>query len=499
MNFSFPTLNAEFYLAAMPILLLCAGSIVLMLQAVLGGLGRPHAVFGVLMVTLLSALGFAIAQRSSTETSFLLGSYLSGALASFAHILILVVGIVITLLFFESHQKCQFLRGEIASLYLMILAGMLTMVASEELITLFVGLELSSIGLYAVVGYLAPSRRSQEGAIKYFTLGSFAAALLLFGFALLYAATGSMRLTDIIDAAAKLSDHPWVKLGILFTMCGLAFKLALAPFHLWAPDTYEAAPTGITALMATTVKTMVLVVTLRVVAGDMTQNYEVWLPGLMFVAVLSMLAGNIMALVQTSLKRMLAYSSIAHSGYLAVAICAIAGSGNELPVSAILFYLVGYSIISLGAFAVLMWLESEHNDNLLLDDLAGLGKKHPWLAFALASFMFAFAGMPPTVGFMSKFFVFNAALTNKLYALVIIGVIGSTISMFYYLRVIVRMYMDEPSSMSNAGLPQAAPRGSMVTAMILGVAVVLTLLLGTVLSGPSLALLRGASQGIVSH
>jgi NADH-quinone oxidoreductase subunit N len=212
----------------------------------------------------------------------------------------------------------------------------------------------------------------------------------------------------------------------------------------------------------------------------------------MFLAVLSMVIGNIMALVQTSLKRMLAYSSIAHSGYMAIAICAIAGTGAEFPVASILFYLVGYAIISIGAFAILMWLESEDNDNLLLDDLAGLARKHPWASFALATFLFSFAGMPPTVGFMAKFFVFNAAIVNKLYSLVIIGVIGSSISLYYYLRVIVKMYMEEPAKV----VAQVAPRRSLVTTAVLAAAIILTVLLGTVLPGPALRSLVNASQEV---
>lgn len=492
MNFSFPTITTEFYLAAMPVMILSVAALVAMLQSVYRSVGNANAVFGVSVASMLAALVSVLIGRPAVETAYLGGTYLAGELTAFGQMTILVLALLVTVLFRDHFLKARFFRGEIASLFLMIVAGMLTMVASEDMVTLFVGLELSSIGLYAVVGYLHPSRRSQEGAIKYFVLGSFAAALLLFGFALLYAATGSMRLSEIIEALPKIADHSWVKLGLLFSLAGLGFKLALAPFHLWAPDAYEAAPTGITAFMATSVKVMMLIVTMRLFAGDMSQLYDAWLPGLMFLAVLSMVIGNIMALVQTSLKRMLAYSSIAHSGYMAIAICAIAGTGAEFPVASILFYLVGYAIISIGAFAILMWLESEENDNLLLDDLAGLARKHPWASFALATFLFSFAGMPPTVGFMAKFFVFNAAIVNKLYSLVIIGVIGSSISLYYYLRVIVKMYMEEPAKV----VAQVAPRRSLVTTAVLAAAILLTVLLGTVLPGPALRSLVNTSQEV---
>lgn len=490
MNFNFPTITSDFYLAVLPVLIVCTAALVAMLQSVFRALSQPKVVFATAALGISAAILLALIGRPATETAYLSGSYLSGNLTSFGQTLILCIALLVTMLFRDHFHADRFFRGEIIALFLMVIAGMLTMVASEDLVTLFVGLELSSIGLYALVGYLQPSRRSQEGAIKYFVLGSFAAALMLFGFALLYAASGSMRLSEIIQTLPKLADHNWARLGLLFTLVGLSFKLALAPFHLWAPDTYEAAPTGITAFMATSVKVMILVVILRLFGGEMSQLYNAWLPGLMFLALLSMIIGNMLALVQTSLKRMLAYSSVAHSGYMAIAICAISGSGSELPIASILFYLVGYTVTSVGAFAILMWLENAENDNLLLDDLSGLSKRHPWIAFAFSAFLFAFAGMPPTVGFMAKFFVFNAAITSQLYSLVIIGVIGSSISLYYYLRVIVNMYMEEPSKSS---MPRS-DRRSIWTTVIVASAIVLTVLLGTVLPGPMLKSLTSASQ-----
>lgn len=492
MNFSFPSITPEFYLAALPVIILCVGSIVAMLQSVYRKVGSETSVMVVLLASLVGALVATFCSGPAVETAYLEGSYLAGTLGKFGQATILIIATVIALIYRDTFLKAKFFRGEIASLFMMIVAGMLVMVASEDMITLFVGLELSSIGLYAVVGYLNPSRRSQEGAIKYFVLGSFAAALLLFGFALLYAATGTMRLSEIVELVPKLVNHNWVTVGAVFTLAGLGFKLALAPFHLWAPDTYEAAPTGITAFMATSVKVMILIVAMRLFSGSLSPLFEVWLPGMMFLAILSMILGNIMALVQTSLKRMLAYSSIAHSGYMAIAICAIAGSSAEFPVASILYYLTGYAIISVGAFAVLMWLENDGNDNLQLDDLSGLAKQHPWASLALATFMFSFAGMPPTVGFISKFFVFNAALSNQLYSLVVIGVIGSSISLFYYLRVIVKMYMSEPVKVAAPLAPTRSP----ILMLVLSVALVLAVLLGTVLPGPAMRLMTSTSQEI---
>jgi NADH-quinone oxidoreductase subunit N len=466
-----------------------------MLQAVFKGIGGQKAIFGLLLVGLLSAIAAAWTTGPQVETTFLSGSYLGGDLSRFGQIVILAIALVVTLLFHETYLKAAFFRGEIASLFAMVVAGMLVMVTSEEMVTLFVGLELSSIGLYALVGYLHPSRRSQEGAIKYFVLGSFAAALLLFGFGLLYAATGSMRLSEIVEVIPKMADHNWVRLGVLFSLVGLGFKLALAPFHLWAPDTYEAAPTGIAAFMATSVKVMILVVAVRLFGNSLASTYDVWLPALMFLAMVSMVLGNVMALVQTSLKRMLAYSSIAHSGYMAIAICAIGGASADFPVAAVLYYILGYAVVSLGAFGVLMFLEAEGRDNLMLDDLSGLSKTNPWAAFSLACFMFSFAGMPPTVGFIGKLFVFKAAIDSQLYGLVLIGAVGSAISLFYYLRVIVKMYMSQPLVIGEA----LVPKRSFVGSILLVAALFLALLMGTILPGPVFRVMMSTSQEVANN
>lgn len=492
MNFSFPTLTSEFYISALPVLILAIGGIIAMLQSVYKKAGSENAVFGVQIASLLGALIAALVAPNAIETAYLAGNFLSGQISQFGQTTIIVIATVVSILFKDTWLRAKFFRGEISSLYLMVISGMLVMVSSEDMVTLFVGLELASIGLYALLGYTDPTRKSQEGAIKYFVLGSFASALMMFGFGLIYSATGTMRLSEIVEIVPKMEDHNWIQLGAIFSMAGLGFKLALAPFHLWAPDVYEAAPTGITALMATSIKVMIIIVTMRLFGGGLSSIYEVWMPALMFLAVISMIAGNVMALVQNSLKRMLAYSSIAHSGYMAVAICAIGNLGGEFPYAAVLYYVIGYAIISIGSFGILMWLENDQNDNLTLDNLSGLASKHPMASFALAVFMFAFAGMPPTVGFIAKFFVFNAALKANLVSLVIIGIIGSSISLYYYLRVVVRMFMSEPVKVATPLIPKK----SLIVGCIVGIAVILVILLGTVLPGPLMDHLISTSQEI---
>ena len=257
MKFPFLSIGPDFYLAAMPVFLLFIGSLIALLQGVSKKFGSSSMIFATTAGSLVLAAVFAIFVSGSGV--YLDGAYLVGDIGLVGQLLILGSALTVTLLYRETWASSRFLRGEVASIFLMVVAAMLIMIASDDLITLFVSLEMASIGLYTLIGYVVPSRRSQEGAIKYFILGSFAAALLLFGFALLYASTGSMRISEIVAALPRYSSHNWVKLGGLLTLVGLGFKLALAPFHLWAPDAYEAAPTGITAYMATTVKVMILI------------------------------------------------------------------------------------------------------------------------------------------------------------------------------------------------------------------------------------------------
>ncbi len=479
--FNFPVIDAAFYRAAAPVLILCVGSLIALMQSVFKSISSRTAVqvvtIGAVAASFLAALAIPGSMRD-----LLAGAILTGNLSRFGILLILGVALLISFMIKDHHVGASFYRGEVASIFLMLLAGMLVMVASDDVITMFVGLELASIGLYVVLGYIQPTRRSQEGAIKYFILGSVGAAILLFGFALLYAACGTLRLSEMVAALPAVAQHGWARLGGLLVLAGVGFKLALVPFHMWAPDAYESAPTGITAFMATTVKVMILIVALRMFTAAASSMNGVWQPGFVVLAALSMIAGNIMALVQTNLKRMLAYSSIAHSGYMAVAIVALSSAGAALPVRAILFYLLTYVIVSLGAFGFLMALETPENDQLTIDDLTGLAKKRPLMALAMTVFMFSFGGMPPTAGFIGKFFVFNAALKSHLYGLVVVGAIGSSISLYYYLRIVVRMYMGEAPS-APFGALRTGSRGLGVPIGVMAFAVVATLLLGTVLPG----------------
>ena len=488
MNFEVPQLSMEFYSSAFPILWLVLTSLVALIIGVTkANTFKANYVFNlVALVVALIGIFNQFLMASGAAEVYLSGGFTAGRLGFFGQGLIVLSALVVSLLMGESYMGGRFFRGEIVALFHMVISGMLTMVATDDLVTLFVGLEMASIGVYALIGYTKPTKLSQEGAIKYFVLGSIAAAILLMGFAFLYASAGSLRIIDISSAVGKISAHPWLELGAVLTVVGLGFKMALVPFHMWAPDAYEGAPTGLTAFMATGMKVMIVVAALRVFENGLDGVHGVWLSSVGLMAGASLLFANVMALAQQSLKRMLAYSSIAHSGYMALALASMSGAGG-LSVPSILFYLIAYMVVSLGAFAIVMWLENERCENVIVDDLTGLSKQHPRASLALAVFMFSLGGMPPTVGFISKLYVFNAALSTNLIALIIIAALGSTISLYYYMRVIVRMFMMDSTPVLGALIK---PQRSVVTTVIVGASVLVVVLMGTVLPEPVMRLAR---------
>lgn len=332
--------------------------------------------------------------------------------------------------------------GEYYALVLFATLGMMVMASAADLIMVFLGLETLSIPLYLLAGFLRGQPSSNESALKYLLLGAFASAFLLYGVAFLYGAVGSTRLTSI---GAHLShraawENPLVFLGIGLFLVGLAFKVAAVPFHMWLPDVYEGAPTPVTAFMIAGTKAAAFSTLLRVFGTALKPLPGEWSTPLWVLALLTMAVGNVAALTQQSIKRMLAYSSIAHAGYLLVAFVA----GTTRGFSSILFYFVIYAFMNLGAFAVIIALARQGEERPTIASYAGLGFRHPALAFSMAVFMFSLAGLPPTGGFMGKFYIISAAVEADYVGLAVITVLCSLISVFFYLRVVVVMYMEEP-------------------------------------------------------
>ena len=496
MNFQVPQLTLAFYGAALPVILLCITAITALLMSVSKRCAGASGLIALNYAAILLSLGAVLRSYMNSGAAsevFLSGGFLAGKLGFFGQGLILLIALVVSMLIAAGHLSAKFFRGEVIAIFHIVLAGMLTMVATDDVVTLFVGLEMASIGVYALIGYTNPNKLSQEGAIKYFILGSVAAAILLFGFAFLYAATGTLRISEMSASIGKISGHSWIELGTILVIAGIGFKMALVPFHMWTPDAYEGSPTGLTAFMATAMKTMIMIAAIRLFENGLDGVHGVWVASFGFMAAASLLFANIMALAQQSVKRMIAYSSIAHSGYMALAIAAMSGSASQYSVPSIVFYLIAYVVVSLGTFAIIMWLENERCENIIIDDLTGLAKVHPRAATALAVFMFSLGGMPPTVGFISKLYVFNAALSNNMVGLVVIAAVGSTISLYYYMRVIVRMFMMEPGPVLGSLIK---PSRSMVTSAIVAVSVIAVVLMGTILPEITLRVARHSTSEI---
>jgi NADH-quinone oxidoreductase subunit N len=382
-------------------------------------------------------------------------------------------------------------RGEFYPLMMFSTVGAMMLAEAGDLLSLFVGLETMSLGVYAMTGFRRGSKRSTEAAMKYFLLGSFAAAVLLYGGALLYGATGHTDLAGIGQSIASgTATLSLVVVGLMLVLAGLVFKVSAVPFHMWTPDAYEGAPTPATTFMAVAVKSAAFAMMLRVLLlafgdADSASWGAGWPPILAGLAVLTMTVANLIAGRQESVKRMLAYSSIAHAGYLLIGVVAtIRQNGNEAE-GAVLFYLLTYTVSTAGAFGALILCGRKGAEATSYEDLAGIGRRNPGAALAFSLFLLSLAGIPPTAGFFGKFYIFRAAIYGGggLYWLAVIGLLNSVMGAYYYLRVIVYMYMREPAP----GAPIAVPMRSGYVAFALLACALLVLALG-IFPGSSLDL-----------
>jgi NADH-quinone oxidoreductase subunit N len=383
--------------------------------------------------------------------------------------LFVLIGGITTLSSLDFLRREDMNHAEFYALLLFATVGMIMMAGSNELIMIFLGLEILSIATYVLAGFRRTDLKSNESALKYFLLGSFSSAFFLYGVALIFGATGSTNLITIAEALRSTSVQPsLVYLSAALMLIALCFKVAVAPFHIWTPDVYEGAPTPVTGFMSVGPKAAGFAVLLRVYLTAFSSIQDRTGSALWLIAALTMVLGNVIALVQPNIKRMLAYSSIAHAGYVAVAFTA----GSQRGVSAALFYLLAYGIMNLGAFAVVTVLSRRDDKMVNIADYAGLAAKRPALAAVLSIFLLSLAGDPGTAGFAGKFFIFRAAVEARLLWLAIIGVVTTVVSFYYYLYILVQMYMRE----STEEFTDVSVPGSLKLA--LGVALVGVLYLG---------------------
>ncbi|MDP3016765.1 MAG: NADH-quinone oxidoreductase subunit N, partial [Deltaproteobacteria bacterium] len=430
----------DLYLIAPEIIIAAFGFLVLLVD-VFAPKVEKKGYLGVLsLIGVVIAFFYTLPLVGSDKTGFE-GMFTSDGFAIFFKITILIIAFLTLLISmgYASREGIGF--GEYYALILFATLGMMLMAAGTHLIVIFLGLETMSISIYILAGMLREDRRSVESAFKYFLLGAFATGFLLYGIAFLYGATGSLYLKDIASyiVSKKLLDNPMLLMSLAFLTIGFGFKIASVPFHMWTPDVYEGAPTSITAFMATGVKAAGFSALIRVFFTALPEFRPDWTSIMWLIAVATMTVGNIIAISQNNIKRMLAYSSIAHAGYILVAFVA----GNKSGTSGILFYLMAYAFMNLGAFTCVILLGKKGEENLLITDYAGVGFKYPLLAASMTIFLLSMAGIPPLGGFMAKLYIFSAAVEAKFYWLAILGVLNSAISVYYYLRVTVLMYFRE--------------------------------------------------------
>jgi NADH-quinone oxidoreductase subunit N len=400
-------------------------------------------------IGLLVTLGFVIARIGRPLVGFG-GMIFADDFANFLNVLILVSGLAGIGLAYDYLKRMGLERGEYYSLLLFSMIGMMLMGMTADLIVVFLALELLSIPLYVLAGIATPKASSEEAALKYFLLGSFSSGILLFGTALVYGATSFTGLSDIVNAVSSGAANPtWLLFGAALILIGLGFKVAVVPFHMWTPDVYHGAPTSVVAFMAIGAKAAGFAAILRIFVLAFPVLAVDIAPVLWGLAALTMVFGNVVAIAQTNIKRLLAYSSIAHAGYIMMALVPY-GQQNVVAnsVASALFYLVAYAFTNFAAWAVVIAVERqgspENGDSgSSIEDFAGLGRKSPGLAAVMAVAMLSFTGVPPTLGFLGKFFLFRTVVEGGYLGLALLGVLTSLVSAYYYLRVVVVMYMKD--------------------------------------------------------
>lgn len=407
---------------------------------------------------LLAAIGLVVALvltllHSGQAVTAFNGMIMVDGFATFLSVLFLVSGLFGIALAYDYLRRMGIERGEYYVLLLFSITGMVLMAQAADLIIVFLALELLSIPLYVLAGFAQPAVRSEEASLKYFLLGSFSTGFVVYGIALIFGATGTTGLVQIVQAvSAGTTNLVGLSIGAALVLIGLGFKVAAVPFHMWTPDVYQGSPSAVTAFMSVGAKAGGFAALLRVFVLAFPSLTLDITPIFWTLSVLTMVLGNVVAIAQTDIKRLLAYSSIANAGYILMALVPYGQDGVSADaVASALFYLVAYALTSFTAWAVVIALENKEGRGLMLEDYAGVGRKYPLLAAAMAIAMFSFTGVPPTIGFVGKFYLFRTVIEGGYTGLAIIGVLTSLVSAYYYLRVVMIMYMREGEPQANRG------------------------------------------------
>ena len=427
-------------IALAPVLVLSVFAMGVLVLDLWAGKNKTLLMFVSLIGLLMTAIS-AFAKHPLPAFAFT-DSYTVDHLSIFFTCIFTLSSALAILLSTEYNERNGMKAGEYYALILLCTVGMIVLASSTDMIMIFLGIEIVSICLYVLAGFRRDDPVSNEAALKYFLLGAFATGFLLYGMTLIYGSTGSTNIFKIAEfIKTNDSSSPLMLMGIVLLVIGFGFKVAAVPFHMWAPDVYHGSPTPVTAFMAVGPKAAAFAAFFRVFKEgipNMAANWEILL---CIVAVLSMFVGNLGAIMQTNIKRMLAFSSISHAGYLIIAVItksSLAGSG-------LLFYMLTYAFTTFGAFGIVILLGRKGEENLELENYSGLAYKHPLLALSMTVFLLSLGGLPPFAGFVAKFYIFSAAIEEGFVTLVIIAVLNSAISFYYYLKVVVFMYMKEPT------------------------------------------------------
>jgi NADH-quinone oxidoreductase subunit N len=434
------------FLVALPeIFVLCMACIILIVEALL--IERFRIVTYILVQMTLVIAFFIIVMQYREYASHVVtfnGHYVLDKLALLTKLFILVASFFAFIYARQYTKERNIARGEYYMLGLFAVMGMMIMASGYSFLTIYLGLELLSLSLYAMTALYKDSARASEAAMKYFVMGALASGLLLYGISILYGATGSIEISTISEVLQKTPslDTHVILLAMVFIVAGLIFKFGAVPFHMWVPDVYDGAPTSVTLFIASAPKIAAFCITIRILAEAMLNEVIAWEHILIVVAVLSMFMGNVLAIAQTNIKRMLAYSSIAHIGYTLLGI--VAGPNSANGYSAALFYITTYVIVAAGAFAIIGFLSKGGIELDQLEDYRGMNARNPWLAFMLLLLMFSMAGIPPTVGFFAKLGLLESLVSADTVWLAILALIFAIIGAYYYLRIVMLMYFEEP-------------------------------------------------------
>jgi len=395
---------------------------------------------GLALLTLFGAALLTIHGFGAVGTAFN-GMFVADVLANILKLAIYLVVFFVLIYSRDYLHSRDMYKGEYFVLALFAVTGMMVMVSAAHFLTLYLGLELLSLSLYAMVAFRRDSAMATEAAMKYFVLGALASGMLLYGMSMLYGATGSLDISMVHKAIAGMApDNMILIFGLVFVIVGLAFKLGAAPFHMWAPDVYHGAPTAVTVFLGTAPKLAAFAMLMRLLVGGLDGLAPHWQQMLVIMAILSLATGNIIAIAQTNIKRMLAYSTIAHMGFFLLGMLAAGPNGY----ASAMFYMLVYVVMSLGAFGMVILLSRQGFESENLDDLKGLNQRSPWFAFLMLLLMFSMAGVPPTIGFYAKLLVLQAVIDAGFLWLAAVAVLFSVIGAFYYLRVVKLMYFDKP-------------------------------------------------------